>query len=190
MSLLDRGDEGSGACLGSGGKTGAAEFNREEGLDASRVSERSTENEMEGGELEGVKMREDGKKRFGVAGAETVGQFREGETEAEQAIFELGVVERREDVENGRYLFYPRRDGVAGEGNIAHGGSKKLKPFIRCPRDSPVKGVENGRIEGGSVNKGLLGVQRKAHLCPLFFEKVEGSLEVEAVADDGDVIEV
>ena len=107
MGLLDGGDEGSGTSLGSGSEAGAAELDGKEGLGASRVGERATENEIERSELEGIEVREDGEKRLRVTGAEAVRQFREGEAEAEQAILELGVVEGGEDVENGRNLFYP-----------------------------------------------------------------------------------
>ena len=107
------GDEGGCAGFGCGSEAGAAEFDGEEGLGASGVSERVTEEASERLELESVKVSVNGEKGFRIAGSETVGKFGEGEAEAEKAIFKLGVIEGRKDVEDGGNFFHSGGDDVA-----------------------------------------------------------------------------
>ena len=68
--------------------------------------------------MQGVEVRVDGLKVDGMAGAEAVGEFRQGEAVAEERVFDVGVVERWEEIEDYIYLLNTLRDDVAGEGNI------------------------------------------------------------------------
>ena len=100
------GDKGGCAGFGSRSEASAAEFDWEEGLGASGVSERVTEKPSERLELKSVKVSVDGEKGFRIASSETVGKFGEGEAEAEEAIFKLGVIEGGKDVKDGGDLFH------------------------------------------------------------------------------------
>ena len=78
----------------------------------------STDDAREGRLLQGVEVRVDRLKVDRVAGAKAVREFRQGEAVTEEGVFDVGVVERGEEIEDFIYLLNALRDDVAGEGNI------------------------------------------------------------------------
>ena len=91
--LLDGGDVGGGASLGSGKEASATKLDGKKRLIACWVGETSSEEARESRELEDVKIVVDGAERLGVARAKTVCHFGEGVAMTQQAVFQLRIVE-------------------------------------------------------------------------------------------------
>ena len=60
-----------------------------------------------------VKMGEDGLKVKRVTGSKTVGEFREGEAVTEERVFNVSVIEGREEIKDGIDLLNAFRDDLA-----------------------------------------------------------------------------
>ena len=84
--------------------------------------------------MERVEELVDGKKLRGVAGAQTVGQFGEGEAVAKEAKFDLGIVEGGEDVKNRRDLLHAGAKDVPGIRDIPNGSAEERKAGGGTPR--------------------------------------------------------
>ena len=191
---MKRRDKSGGAVLDSGPEASAAEFDGEEGLEAGRLVHLPTKDEGERRELKVVKVVVGGEKVGRIAGAETVGKFREREAVSEKAKLNLGVVEGRKEIKD--LIDFPDApvDDVLRVGDVADGAAEKNEAAVGGTRDTTIQGIGDvdSRWQCISItapNKGFLGVDVKANLWPSRLEEVEGKLEVSAIPDERDIIE-
>ena len=89
-------------------------------------------------------MGEDREKRVRIAGAEAIGHLGEGEAAAEESVFELGVVQAIESVEDFLNFAHASSNDVSGERDVSYRGTEQLKAAVGGARNPAVKGVKNG----------------------------------------------
>ena len=181
--------------LDSGTEASPAEFDGKEGLAAGSVVQLATKNKRKSGELKAVKVVVGSKKVGGVACAETIGEFREGEAVAKEAKLNLSVIEGREEIKDLIDFTDAPIDDVLSEADIANWPTEEGEAGVGGAGNVTLEWIgdvnfRRQRISAAAPNERLLGVDVETDFWSPGAEKVEGALEGGAITGERQVIEV
>ena len=92
---------------------------------------------------------------------------------AQKGVFDVGVVEGGEKVEDPVNLLDASRDGVAGKGNIPNRCAEEREAVGGGPRNTSIERVLDSRV--AAPDEGLGGIEEEAVLWTDRSKEVEGA---------------
>ena len=139
--------------------------------------------------MEGVEVEEGGFEVERVASPKTVCKFGKCEAMAEETIFDLGVVEGREEIKDGVDLRNAVGNNVTREGNDSHWSAEEGEALGRSPWNAVIERVSIGRELIPAPNERFGGVESEPHLRAKGLEEDECAVQITASTHESPVVQ-